>query len=662
MRTFNTFLRGCQWTANSSSSQSKTNGKIGGGVISSEEAWSSSREMMGIDFFDSSSYEYSIILLCQALRIKDAEQRIQEMMQTNSITSDADKNETLAIAYVALARAYALMGEKQNAQATAKKALLTLSHNDLKKNKNRNPMDQKGGALGGKRAWRNENSRTSTPLSHDQMQNRSLSNQLYRGHRKSELMREAESILNIQRYPTKKQVAFLLTTRLLYFGGGGTTDLDATTEFESKNVITETANVMDIEKLAKDLMHTLWFSYGLASLVGKSPPNFSASARGEQSFVLSKKNMLEVERLVGIDASAPHLSSPLTTEGWINFAQIFSPFIELKPNSSIPIQKKPIYIELGAGSGDWIISQANANPDANYISVELRADRVGQTFGKAILNANFNKEGKNKKKKISPLMNLCCCGSECGTFLREHIPPQSISRIYVNHPEPPTQTGSDENTSTEISSSFTKEKDENEEEEPAHMLNSSTLNAVLKCLKINGQGEFIIVTDNRWYANLICKTVANVIRKQSERKEKINFEQKQLTGQSSNQLRAVEIFPVTADDKDITNLILYEGQPCPAIGHVHETHSSTNGASYFDRLWRTGAGRHAEVQARFIIALQTSTFTESCVSKTSGSKDNACDTSHNKNSGKEKDGCDEKEKNKKKDRKKKKKKEKRSAK
>jgi len=28
--------------------------------------------------------------------------------------------------------------------------------------------------------------------------------------------------------------------------------------------------------------------------------------------------------------------------------------------------------ELGAGSSEWIVNQARANPDADYVSVELR--------------------------------------------------------------------------------------------------------------------------------------------------------------------------------------------------------------------------------------------------------------------------------------------------
>ena len=40
--------------------------------------------------------------------------------------------------------------------------------------------------------------------------------------------------------------------------------------------------------------------------------------------------------------------------------------------------------ELGAGSSEWIVNQARANPDADYVSLELHSDRVAQAFVKSI--------------------------------------------------------------------------------------------------------------------------------------------------------------------------------------------------------------------------------------------------------------------------------------
>jgi len=47
---------------------------------------------------------------------------------------------------------------------------------------------------------------------------------------------------------------------------------------------------------------------------------------------------------------------------------------------SLPVSEK---VELGAGTGDWVASQASADgPSGNWLSVELRFDRVATAFAK----------------------------------------------------------------------------------------------------------------------------------------------------------------------------------------------------------------------------------------------------------------------------------------
>jgi len=609
IRTFNTFLRGCLWTASSSSypySASK-----GGGVVSSEDAWLITGEGRGTELFDYSSYEYSINLLCQALRVQDASKRIVEMINNKFLSSGEDKSETLATSYVALARAHALLGNATTSRKNIQKALEILDSNGNNSNAKYDHTTKKQikGAHGGKRAWKNHNTKNSgSDKNYDQIQNRSISNQLFRGHRKSELLNEAKALSRIKRCPSKKQVAQLMMTRLLYFCGGGTTDMNAVKERDRKST-----NKNDMHLLAKDLLNTLWFCFGLSALVSKSTHTPTV---GNSSYpMINQDNLNDLENIAKEFHTGNLLNLVFTSEGWMNFQHIFSPLVvdaKTKQNltqSKSPKKEKPIYIELGAGSGDWIISQATANADVNYISVELRADRVAQTFAKATLNLNFIQKSNSSKIK-SPLTNLCCCGSECGLFLRKHIPPRSISRIYVNHPEPPTQTGKDFFQDDENTESISHQNEQrSQEEESAHMLNSSVLNAALNCLKDDGNGEFIIVTDNRWYAFFICRTIINVIKDRNAKNEKVNFKQMALSEPS---LRPIEMFSVqdgrnkSKGDNLKSTIMLYEGQPCSAIGHTFEKDpTNSQGTSYFDRLWRTGAGRHAEMKSRYIIALRT---------------------------------------------------------
>jgi hypothetical protein len=130
VRTLNTLLRGCLWC--SASITGKANDDVCGGVVSSEKAWQlysglqqkssgATSPSSSMRTFDVSSYEYSIILLCQALLTKEAETRITEMKTTFNLSNqdgsshDQSVTEALAVVYLALSRAYAIMGEEQEA-------------------------------------------------------------------------------------------------------------------------------------------------------------------------------------------------------------------------------------------------------------------------------------------------------------------------------------------------------------------------------------------------------------------------------------------------------------------------------------------------------------------------------------------------------------------
>jgi hypothetical protein len=117
------------------------------------------------------------------------------------------------------------------------------------------------------------------------------------------------------------------------------------------------------------------------------------------------------------------------------------------------------------------------------------------------------------------------------------------------------------------------------------MLNSSILVLALKCLK-QSSGRLIIVTDNRMYARLICASLSKVALK--------------LQPGSVEQLS----LPSMRSIETLGSFSVYEGQPGEEIGHTRI--ASNSGQSYFDRLWKTGAGAHSERNKRFIIAVRKS--------------------------------------------------------
>ena len=313
--------------------------------------------------------------------------------------------------------------------------------------------------------------------------------------------------------------------------------------------------IFDDGNATEQLMASSWISFGLSAAVGRTV------APMESSSSVLKKADRKALRAAGIDPS----ESVLLEDGTIDFRKVFM-------DGSMPTAKKarPINIELGAGSGDWIRMQAIAKPEEDFVSVELRSDRVAQTFAKVMLSRAGADGGI--------IDNVCSVGAECGSFLRDRVPNQSVDTVYVNHPEPPTQTfGSSEMDINAVLSGS----------EPAHMLNSETLKSAAKCLLPHGEGRLIIITDNKWYGMLLCKTFERVILGERKLLTQVNLEPK-------------DGFQCVGSGMLVR---LFEGSPNDAVGHAVPAGGS--GSSYFDRLWRTGAGTHAERRKRYAIVMRT---------------------------------------------------------
>lgn len=552
VRTLNTLLRGCLWTAASLSYLAADNGKddpacvVAGGVATSEEAWKLSKDIPAI-VFDASSFEYSIALLCQALRCDEAKQRLNEMKQALNTSADGSTLESIAASSLHLARAYALLGKNDEAHENAKACVRAINESTAT-GSNAADIGTSSSAMGGKRSWK----QSASGGTGGEGSRRSTSNFLFRSHRSTEMKNEAEEICAIctntdTSIDATSLLPKLIASRLLYFSGGGTTDLTAT--IGHKAIRSEDANATE------QLMLSAWLSFGLASAVGR---RISAATLDSSSSVLTKADRKAL-RAAGINPA----KSVLSEDGTIDFRKVF------KDGSSDASKNRPINIELGAGSGDWIRMQAIAKPEEDYVSVELRSDRVAQTFAKLMLSRAGADGGI--------IDNVCSIGAECGSFLRDRVPNQSVSTIYVNHPEPPTQSyGSCEmDIKTVLSGS-----------EPAHMLNSETLKSAAECLLPNGGGRLVIITDNKWYGMLLCKTFERLLLGNKKILTQINLEPR-------DGFHCAESGMVR----------LFEGSPNSAIGHV--TPADGSGSSYFDRLWRTGAGAHAERRKRYAIVMRT---------------------------------------------------------
>ena len=554
VRTLNTLLRGCLWTAASlsylaadGSSKSDPARVVAGGVATSEEAWELSRNVPAI-VFDASSFEYSIALLCQALRCDEAKQRLNEMKQALNTSTDGSTLESIAASSLHLARAYALLGKNDEAHKNAK-ACIRAINDSTATGSNAADIGTSSSVVGGKRSWK----QSAGGGAGGEGSRRSTSNFLFRSHRSTEMKNEAEAICAIctntdTSIDATSLLPKLIASRLLYFSGGGTTDLTATKGHKAIGL--EDVNATE------QLMLSGWLSFGLASAVGRR--SSAATLDSSSSSVLAKADRKAL-RAAGINPT----ESVLSEDGTIDFRKIF------KDGISDASKNRLINIELGAGSGDWIRMQAIAKPEEDYVSVELRSDRVAQTFAKFMLSRAGVDGGM--------IDNVCSVGAECGSFLRDRVPNQSVSTIYVNHPEPPTQSygSSERDIMTVLAGS-----------EPAHMLNSETLKSAAECLLPNGEGRLVIITDNKWYGMLLCKTFERLLLGNHKLLTQINLEPR-------DGFHCAESGMVR----------LFEGSPNSAIGHV--TPADGSGSSYFDRLWRTGAGAHAERRKRYAIVMRT---------------------------------------------------------
>lgn len=653
VRTLNTLLRGCLWAATSvtpdtqgnvntnvSNGKGKNKGKnsntntnnngrkvkqypMSGGIVTADAVWPKRSTSSSVGMVpDTSSYEYYISLLSQALRCDDALLQLSEYMQVHKINheqssarvnmkgstikhhvytaEDPSVLETLGVSFLNLARGYAMLGKEDLAMEYAGKALdVVNSARDLQRQAQSQTQSQatqsqpqgktvqsqsQSQQSGGKRGWKDQSSEGTG--------RRDVSNTLFRAHKLNELEGDAKMILDAchrgdshgdgDETKSASDLAKMMVDKVFYFSGGGTTDLSASRGHGSEDPSsTSAANTANAQYDRRMLMNALWYSFGLSEAMKCAFPSktFHKDADRFAIAALTDKECAGILTALGMKAS--HV---LMDDGTIDFSTVFARNVNERVGAlaMASVSKRDLNIELGSGFGEWAVHQSKSNPTSDYIAVEMRSDRVGQMFSKSYLNgANGNGNGH--------LSNLCCVGAECGSFLRSRVKPGSVANIFVNHPEPPTQTiGANSALLKTISEGG---------EEPAHMLSSETLLSAARCLD-DCKGRLIIVTDNRWYANLICATLLKVM-KQKQNEDSPSFYTVPLDRSSG--FVAIETF--NAGPSDCFQVRLYEGQPNESIGHWTASTSSQKGSTYFDRLWRKGAGTHADAQKRFTICM-----------------------------------------------------------
>ncbi|KAM9962169.1 hypothetical protein ACTFIR_005057 [Dictyostelium discoideum] len=123
---------------------------------------------------------------------------------------------------------------------------------------------------------------------------------------------------------------------------------------------------------------------------------------------------------------------------------------------------RSLKMEICSGHGHWVTERAGQDLDADWISLEIRYDRIFQIWSKMILEA---------------IDNLYIVGGDAHGSLKEIIPDNILNEVYINYPNPPVWSGAE------------------------RLINELFLIEINRCLKKDG--TLTIVTDDKDYSDQI---------------------------------------------------------------------------------------------------------------------------------------------------------------
>ena len=207
-----------------------------------------------------------------------------------------------------------------------------------------------------------------------------------------------------------------------------------------------------------------------------------------------------------------------------------------------------IKLEIGAGTGEWARSQAKRDKSSTWVTLELRSDRVYETFCGIALNHQNN---------------VIAIEGEANNVVENCMPSQTIDWIFINHPEPPERTGG--------------ESDSN----GAHLLTCDFFRQLLRVLK--PEGKLTVMTDNLRYGRSLVENISknsfvDVLRTND------HHELVKLGSTSQQHGEIVQLNPNALEKQESTGFVtLYEGNPGEKAGHT------VDASSQFGRLWDTGS-------------------------------------------------------------------------
>ena len=146
------------------------------------------------------------------------------------------------------------------------------------------------------------------------------------------------------------------------------------------------------------------------------------------------------------------------------------------------VQHDDLRLEIGGGSGDWMIAQMKVESEAHWVALDIRTDRLWQNWVKLHFNG-------------LPPQRATFIGGDARSSLKS-CPDSFFASIFVNFPEPPTFY-----------------------DDPDRLYNADMLRALCRVLKTGGALYFL--TDD-------CRLAVDVLKQVSE--HQIEFTAQQTNG------------------------------------------------------------------------------------------------------------------------------------
>eukprot|EP00929_Paragymnodinium_shiwhaense_P051362 TRINITY_DN25864_c0_g2_i2.p1 TRINITY_DN25864_c0_g2~~TRINITY_DN25864_c0_g2_i2.p1 ORF type:complete len:733 (-),score=173.99 TRINITY_DN25864_c0_g2_i2:4-2109(-) len=197
----------------------------------------------------------------------------------------------------------------------------------------------------------------------------------------------------------------------------------------------------------------------------------------------------------------------------------------------------PLKLEVCSGDGHWVCAQASADRGkANWACMELRRDRVFRTLARACLldTADF-----------------CAMAGDAAEAL-QRLAPRSVSRVFVNFPEPPERRGGEGETRGQ---------------DAPHLLTVETLQSIRRVLKPKS-GTLMILSDNGAYLRQLAGLLS---------------EAGGFANVSTPEAAAEDAVDDAADGEE-QHIRVWSGRPQADLCGAPDPAAS----SYFDRLWKRG--------------------------------------------------------------------------